>query len=802
MTEEDKKYKRYIVTSALPYVNNIPHLGNLVCVISADVFARFLKISNKNVISILGTDEHGTTTEVRAIEEHTTPEEICNKYRKIHKEIYDYFECEPDCFGATSSEENKDITIDIFNKLDKNGYIIEGETEQLYCEHCKRFLSDRYVVGTCPYCGYENARGDQCENCGHLLTPTELINPRCKICGNTPVLKKSKHLFLNLEKLQPEIENFFNERKSNWSENAVTTTETWLKNGLKNRSITRDLKWGIPVPKKGYENKVFYSWFDAPIGYIGITKENRKDWYEWWHDDENTELIQFMGKDNIPFHTILFPAFLIGTKDNYTLLHRLSVNEYLNYNNEKFSKSASIGFNGLDAVKLSKYGITADIWRYYLMINRPEKSDTSFNWDDFFLKLNTELVGNLGNLIYRAVSFINNFYDSSVPEAKLTQSDLEFIKKFKDEEDKAIKYISNIEQKRALKQIMKLSKILNQYFQENQPWKNIKDKKTKAITDNTLYIIINLIKDISILIYPFMPQIAHNITDMLNLKSTETTSDENDKNNNPTKFPLSINDLSLFSIESNHHLNKAEILFKKFNDKDINKIWQVLKMEQTNNKQDKNNKKNSSKDNNNEHNKTDKTNSKAVNNLKSATGEGTNNHNNLDNKNNSNNQNTNNDTNFNIVNLKVAEITSVEDHPNADRLYVMKINLGTENRQLVGGLKKYYNKEELKGKHLVIITNLKHAVIRGIESQGMLLAGEDKEGNVKVLEAPNSEPGSQVYLEGEKNKLNEINQNTITIDDFFKLGLKVVDGFATYNNKRLRTDSENIRCDITNGLIR
>ena len=303
------KFKRTIITSALPYVNNVPHLGTTVCVISADVFARYLKSKGKEVMSVCGTDEHGTTAEVKALEEGLTPRELVDKYFKIHKKIYEWFNCEFDCFGRTSSEENKEVTLDIFEKLDKNGFITENTLQQTFCEKCDKFLSDRYVEGICPHCDYEGARGDQCEKCGKLLNAVELKNPKCKICGLKPVIKDTDHLFIDLPKIENELRKWISNVDNQWSDNAKTMTQAWLREGLKERCITRDLKWGIKIPKKGYENKVFYSWFDAPIGYIGITKEIRDDWHDWWHTPHKTRLVQFMGKDNIPFHTILFPAF-------------------------------------------------------------------------------------------------------------------------------------------------------------------------------------------------------------------------------------------------------------------------------------------------------------------------------------------------------------------------------------------------------------------------------------------------------------------------------------------------------------
>ena len=295
--------KRVLITSALPYVNNIPHLGNLIgAVLSADAFARFKRLQGKEVLFVLGTDEYGTTAETKAMEEGVSVRELVDKYFKIHKQIYDWFQTSYDCLGRSTSPENAKIAQDIFLKLHKNGYIVEREIEQLYSEKSKKFLSDRFVEGKCPLCGYEKARGDQCDKCGRLLDQKDLIKPISKIDGSVPVMKKTKHLYINLPKLNKELKNFFEERKNNWSSEAVTITEQWFKKGLDERAITRDLEWGIPVPLAGWEKKVFYSWFDAPIAYIGITAECLGEKWENWWKASDVELVQFMGKDNVPFH--------------------------------------------------------------------------------------------------------------------------------------------------------------------------------------------------------------------------------------------------------------------------------------------------------------------------------------------------------------------------------------------------------------------------------------------------------------------------------------------------------------------
>lgn len=708
----EKNKQKIIVTSALPYVNNVPHLGTLVCIISADVYSMFLRLKKENVIFICGTDEYGTTAEVKALEEGLTPRELVDKYFKIHKEIYKGFNCSFDCFGRTSSKENEKITIDIFNKLDKNKYIIEGKLEQAFCEKCNKSLADRFVEGECPYCSYENARGDQCENCSKLLNATELINAKCKVCGSAPITKKSNNLFIDLPKLEPELKKWLKKAEHGFSANAASMARAWLKEGLKPRCITRDIKWGIKVPKKGFEDKVFYSWFDAPIGYIRITAEKRDDWKKLWLD-KKAKLVQFMGKDNVPFHTILFPAFLIGTKQPYTLVSRLSANEYLNYEGGQFSKSLSRGIFADDALKT---GISADIWRYYLMINRPEKADTEFTWDDFQAKINNELVANLGNLVYRTLFFINRFFGSNIPDFKVKDDDKLFLSEIKKAEKKVEKLMEEISLKDALKEIMHISKLANQYFQKNEPWAAVKNDIKKA--EATIGVLANVVKDLSILIGPFMPSISKEIKSQMNIKKD------------------GLNELGKLSLKS-HKIKKAKILFKKMEDEEI----EELKKKFTGKSEKRNIKKESKEK-------------------------------------------------F-PLDLKVAEIESAEDHTKADRLIVLQIDLGNEKRQIVAGLKEYYSKEEMVGKKIIVVTNLKPAVLRGIESNGMLLAAEDKSRKVGLLTASKSSAGDAAYFEGLENDSKEI-----TFDEFKKIKIIVKSGKVVYNHnnkdKVMKTDKEEI----------
>ena len=501
--------KKRLITSALPYVNNIPHLGNLTQVLSADVFARFCRSRGYETLYICGTDEYWTASETRALQEGVTPQELCDRYHKIHEEIYKWFNIDFSYFGRTSTPLQTEIVQHIFKKVDENGYIIEKETEQLYCPDCNRFLADRFVLGTCPHCGYDGARGDQCDKCGTLLDPTELINPKCSVCGATPVLRKTKHLYLDLPKALPLLEKWMEKASVEgfWAKNAIQITNSWIRDGLQQRCITRDLKWGIPVPKKGFEDKVFYVWFDAPIGYISITANATKDWEYWWRDPENTELFQFIGKDNIPFHTVIFPSSLLATGEKWTMLFHMSSTEYLNYEGGKFSKSKGIGIFGND---VQETGIPADVWRFYMFYNRPESSDFTFTWKDFQEKLNKELIGNLSNLVNRTLTFVKRFYNSDLGEGPIDE-DLQ--KTIIEKESEITENLERAEEKTAIRGIFELSDIGNKAFQDGEPWKMRVDNPEKA--KRLLRTLLFLIRDLGVMIGPYMPDTSEKILSFL-----------------------------------------------------------------------------------------------------------------------------------------------------------------------------------------------------------------------------------------------------------------------------------------------
>jgi len=443
---------------------------------------------------------------------------------------------------------------DIFNDLNANGFILEQEVEQSYCEQDKKFLADRFVEGECPHCHYKNARGDQCDECGKLLDPLELINPKCKTCGSVPVRKKSNHLFLDLPKLRPKLEEWVKSQSvaGEWTTNAITTTQGWLQRGLEPRAITRDLSWGVPVPLKGFENKVFYVWFDAPIGYVSITGQKEDiDWREWWEDPENVRLYQFMAKDNIPFHTIIFPATQLGTGKRWTMLHHIDSTEYLQHEDGKFSKSRGIGLFGDDAMRT---GVAADVFRYYLLVNRPESADAVFSWKDLQEKLNKELLANLGNLVNRTMVFIKQYQEGTVHEAVLDETSANFWEWVAEEEVQVTDDLERCREKDALRRIMTVSNKANQYFQEQQPWRSRTEDPESC--RRAMFILANLIKDLAILLGPFLPDTSKAIFSQLGIA------------------PLTWKDLGDLSVKGK--IAEPKILFAKLEDKQLAAIKERL----------------------------------------------------------------------------------------------------------------------------------------------------------------------------------------------------------------------------------
>jgi methionyl-tRNA synthetase len=724
--------RKILITSALPYVNNVPHLGTIIgCVLSADVFARYCRAKGYETLYICGTDEHGTATETKALEEGLTPKEICDKYFAIHERVYSWFGCSFDAFGRTSNEVHREVTQSIFKRLYENGYIKKGELEQTYCPKCDKFLADRFVEGTCPHCGYERARGDQCESCSKLLNPVELINSKCKVCSSKPVVRKSNHLFLDLPKIGPELRLWTVTAASEgfWPQNAKTITEAWFKEGLKERCITRDLKWGIPVPLQGYENKVFYVWFDAPIGYISITKSAFPDtWGDWWLSKE-AKLYQFMAKDNIPFHTILFPATMLGANDGWNMLHHIDSTEFLNYEGGKFSKSAGTGVFGDDAMSS---GIPADVWRYYLLSNRPEAADYYFSWKEFQEKNNNELLANLGNFVNRTLTFTSRYFEGNVPHVALTEADDNLVVKVEALVDNINRYMDAVQEREALHDIMQICRLGNQYFQENAPWNLVKPESGEEANrrcGTVINVCCNLVNTIAVLIEPFLPFTAAEIFRQLNSKSEGSG------------YELA------FRLTQGHKIGEPKALFRKIEDSDVAGFRERFAGK------------------------------KEVPKSAAAAPGGL--------------------TEF-PLDLRIAKVESVSNHPDAEKLYVLQINLAKEKRQLVAGLRAYIRPEELLGRNIIVVCNLKPAKLRGIESNGMLLAADDGK-NVVLLQSNGSEPGDEVTVEGIPN-VPKFSQ--LSIDEFAKITLTVDENggvVCTNFGRKLKAPAEYVTAKIGKG---
>ncbi len=512
---------KILVTSALPYVNGVPHLGHMVgCLLPSDVYARFMRMSGHEVLYICGTDEHGTPSEVGAAKEGMDVGDYCLKYHNRHKEAYDAFNLSFDYFGRTSSDENKEITYHIFEQLDKNGLIEEQSIKQIFSIDDNRFLPDRYVTGTCPHCGYDKARGDQCENCTKVLDPTELINPRSTISGSTNLeVRETKHLFLNLPKLEAKLAEWVKGKEPYWPDVAYSIAQKWLKEGLRPRCITRDLKWGFPVNKPGFEDKVFYVWFDAPIGYIGITKQwenenpGERNWKDWWLDAKDVHYVQFMGKDNVPFHSISFPATLLGTGENWTKVDYLKGMSYLTFEGGKFSKSEQRGVFAEDAVK----EFPADYWRYWLMSNAPEASDSSFTFDLFSGVVNKDLNGVLGNFVSRVMKMTASKIGAEVPAGgEMTEVEQQLITDLQEKINNYCKYMEELEFKKALNELRAIWVDGNNYISVTEPWTVIKTDPERAAA--ILRVCLNLIRIYAILSYPIMPETAEKMLAKFGLK--------------------------------------------------------------------------------------------------------------------------------------------------------------------------------------------------------------------------------------------------------------------------------------------
>ncbi|KAG2489494.1 hypothetical protein HYH03_011947 [Edaphochlamys debaryana] len=729
--------RNILITSALPYVNNVPHLGNIIgCVLSADCYARYCRARGHNCIYVCGTDEYGTATETKALEEGLTCQQICDKYHAIHADIYRWFDIGFDRFGRTPTRAQTSIAQDIFKTLHSRGQLVEQEMQQLYSEAAGKFLADRFVYGTCPKCKYEDARGDQCDGCGNLLNPTELINPRCKLTGTTPVLRSTRHVFLDLPQLSPALQEYITNTSTQggWSANCVQLTNAWMRDGLKLRCITRDLRWGTPVPLEGYEDKVFYVWFDAPIGYISITAGYTPDWEAWWKNPKDVEMVQFMGKDNVPFHTVIFPATLLGTGQDWTMMRSISVTEYLNYEGGKFSKSRGTGVFGNQA---QDTGIPVEVWRYYLLANRPEQSDTDFKWSDLAAKNNSELMANLGNFVNRGLMFVSKFFDGQVPGATaagVAEAE-ELGKAVAPKVEEYLAAMEKIKIREGIRLVMSISADGNKFLQDTKPWVAVKEDKDKCAT--LVAASVGMVRLLAALMAPYMPSLAAKILAQLNLPydaSVALTDDLIAGAARPhtlvapghvigTPGPLIgiIPDEKVDELRARFGGNQAADEAAAAASGPGGKPGAAAAGAKGGAAKAAAAKGGAAADK-----------GKGAGEKKAPAEEGP-----LD---------------VSRLDVRVGVIKKAWKHPDAESLYVEEVDVGEEApRQVVSGLVKYIPAaEQLVGRRVVLLCNLKPAAMRGVQSQAMVLAASNADGSqLELLEPPAGAPvGERVTWPG------------------------------------------------------
>ena len=647
---------RKLITAALPYANGPVHIGHLAGVyIPADVYARFNRRLGKDVAFICGSDEHGIPITIRAKKEGVTPQDIVDQYHEIIKKSFQDLGISFDEYSRTTSPKHKEVSQDFFTTLYNKDKFIEETSEQYFDEQANEFLADRYIVGTCPNCGNENAYGDQCEKCGSTLSPSELINPKSMLSGNVPILKETKNWYLPLN----DYEDFLNEwiiegHKNDWKPNVYGQVKSWLTDGLKPRAMTRDLNWGVPVPLPNAEGKVLYVWFDAPIGYISFTQEwaenNGKDWKDYWQND-NADLVHFIGKDNIVFHCIIFPAMMKAHGD-YKMPTNVPAFEFLNLENDKISTSRNWAVWAHEYVE--EFPGQQDVLRYSLLSSAPETKDNNFTWKDFQTKNNSELVGIFGNFINRVAVLIHKYYDGIVPAGNENAEELNEITKAATEVEN---FLEHYEFRNALTAMMNLARFGNQYLQIEEPWKTIKTDPEKAA--NSLFIAAQIAVGLAQICEPFLPFSAEKLQKMFNVSQLSWSEIKEEK----------------VLIKTGHQINEASLLFSKIEDETIE--FQIQKLENT---------KESNK----------KTNPKA-NPMKDEIQ--------FD--------------DFTKIDLRTATILTAEKVEKADKLLKFSVDTGVDVRTVVSGVAESFTPEECVGKQVMILLNLAPRKIRGIESQGM-----------------------------------------------------------------------------------
>lgn len=677
--------KRYTITAALPYTNGPIHIGHLAGVyVPADIFARYQRLKNNEVAFICGSDEHGVAISIKAKKEHTTPQAIIDKYHAIIKQSFADFGISFDNYSRTSLPIHHQTASDFFRKLYEQGDFIEEISEQLYDEEAHQFLADRFVIGTCPKCGNPEAYGDQCERCGSSLNATDLIDPKSSITGSKPTLKATKHWFLPLNRYQEFLEKWILEgHKNDWKPNVYGQVKSWLDDELKPRAVTRDLDWGIPVPVEGAEGKVLYVWFDAPIGYISSTKEwaerEGKDWRPFWQD-KDTELVHFIGKDNIVFHCIIFPAML-KAEGSYILPTNVPANEFLNLEGNKLSTSKNW------AVWLHEYlqdfPNQQDVLRYALTANAPETKDNDFTWKDFQARNNNELVAIFGNFINRVAMLTQKYYEGEVPAAgALNATDTETLQQLSELTKKIEQSLERYRFREAQQELMNIARLGNKYLADEEPWKLIKTDAESVKT--VMYVALQVATALAITSEPFLPFTSEKLKNILQLG---TTAWEQVKQN-PTAL-----------LPTGHKIGVATLLFEKIEDAAIAKQLERLENTKQANRQE----------------------AQAAAEVTVAPQKELISY-----------------DDFAKMDIRIGTILSAEKMPKADKLLILKVDTGIDQRTIVSGIAQSFNPEEIIGKRVTVLANLAPRKLRGVESQGMILMVENAEGKYRFI-APDGE---------------------------------------------------------------
>ena len=666
-----KEFKRYLVTSALPYANGPVHIGHLAGVyVPSDIYVRYLRLKGNDVISICGSDEHGVPITIKARKEGVTPQDIVDRYHNIIEKAFRGLGMSFDIYSRTSSKTHRRVASEFFKKLYDEGKFIEQSSEQYYDEEAQTFLADRYIVGTCPRCQNEKAYGDQCEKCGSTLSPDELINPKSAVSGSTPVKRETKHWYLPLDKYEPMLREWILEGHKEWKSNVYGQCKSWLDLGLQPRAVSRDLDWGIPVPVEGAEGKVLYVWFDAPIGYISATQDLTPDWEKYWKS-EDTKMVHFIGKDNIVFHCIVFPSMLKAHGD-YILPENVPANEFLNLEGDKISTSRNWAIWLHEY--LEEFPGKEDVLRYVLCANAPETKDNDFTWRDYQARNNNELVAILGNFVNRALVLTKKYYEGVVPECgELNDYDKETIEELKKIKGVLEQNIENYRFREALKEAMNVARIGNKYLADTEPWKVVKSDPERVKT--ILNIALQITANIAIAIEPFMPFSAAKIIDMLHVEHMNWES---------------LGSMEL--IKAGHTIGTPSLLFEKIEDevieKQLNKLEEIKKANAS---------------------------AEAAQNVEPQ-------------------KECVSFDDFQKMDIRVSTILTAEKVAKTKKLLKLTVDTGIDKREIVSGIAEHFTPEELIGQQVLVLVNLTPRPLKGIESRGMILMGEDASGKLVLLQ--------------------------------------------------------------------